>query len=139
MLQIIRPELKHLKEIVALTRTTMFGEESSEHKLHEFLKSQLANLTTFFQIIEDNGVVKGVVTANLQRQVWDDKVVGYVGIIAGKDGYDKHLETIKNNLIAWAKENEAKQVIFVTVGIKDNIDGMPKEFKHLGSMYGVEL
>ena len=97
MLNIIRPELKHLKQIVLLSKD-VYGSKAPDHVLHDFFKSLLV-----------------------------------------KDGYDNHLETIKNNLITWAKENKASKVIFVIVDKDDSIQGMPKGFKKLGSLYGVEL
>ena len=138
MLNIIRPELKHLKQIVLLSKD-VYGSKAPDHVLHDFFKSLLVNLNTFFEIIEKDGIVKGVVTAAIHQQLWDDQIICQIGLIAGKDGYDNHLETIKNNLITWAKENKASKVIFVIVDIDDSIQGMPKGFKKLGSLYGVEL
>ena len=138
MIKTIRPELKHLRQIVSLSKD-VYGNNSPDHALHDFFKSVLVNLSSFFEIVEKDGVVKGVVTAGIHKQLWDGQIICQVGLIAGKDGYDTHLETIKNNLITWAKENKANKVIFVTLDKNDSIEGMPKEFKNIGTMYGVEL
>mgnify|MGYP003649825036 FL=1 len=46
MLNIIRPELKHLKQIVLLSKD-VYGSKAPDHVLHDFFKSLLVNLNTF--------------------------------------------------------------------------------------------
>ena len=143
MPNIIRPELKHLRQIVVLAKECVFAttnSESAEHDLHEFFKSTLVNVTTFFQIIEDKGEVKGFVVATLQKQVWSSDVLCNVGFMYAVDEYDDELDTMFDNIKEWAKENKANKIMFVTLDMKPDISkDMPEDFKQIGSIYGVEL
>lgn len=141
MIKIVRPELKHLKQIVVLARETVLkatDSESAEHDLHEFFKSQLVNLTTFFQIILDDDQVVGFAIASIQKQVWSSEVLCNVAFVHCADGYEDDLDTVYDNIEEWAKENNAVKIIFVNLDISDNVE-MPIEFKKIGTIYGVNL
>jgi len=143
MSNLIRPELKHLKKIVSLAKECVFAttsSESAEHDLHEFFKSTLVNVTTFFQIIEDKGEVKGFAVATLQKQVWSSDVLCNVGFMYAVDEYEDDLDNLFENIKAWAKENKAHKIMFVDLDMRPNIGTeMPQDFKQIGNIYGVEL
>ena len=143
MPNLIRPELKHLRQIVVLAKDTVLkatDSESAEHDLHEFFKSTLVNVTTFFQIIEDEGEVKGFAVATLQKQVWSSDVLCNVGFMFAVEECDDELDDLFDNIQEWAKENKANKIMFVTLDMKPDISkDMPEDFKQIGSIYGVEL
>lgn len=141
MIKIVRPELKHLKQIVVLAQETVLKathSESAEHDLHEFFKSQLVNLTTFFEIILDDDKVRGFAVASIQKQVWSSEVLCNVAFVHCADGYRNDLDTIYDNIEEWAKENNAIKMMFVTLDIRDDTH-LPTEFKKIGTIYGVDL
>ena len=120
MIKIVRPELKHLKQIVVLAKETVLkatNSESAEHDLHEFFKSQLVNLTTFFEIILDDDKVRGFAVASMQKQVWSNEILCNV---------------------AFAKENNAVKIMFVNLDINEENE-LPEEFKKIGTIYGMDL
>ena len=143
MPNLIRPELKHLRQIVVLAKECVLAttnSESAEHDLHEFFKSTLVNVTTFFQIIEDEGEVKGFAVATLQKQIWSSEVLCNVGFMFAVEECDDELDDLFDNIQEWAKENKANKVMFVDLDMKPNIGkDMPEDFKQIGSIYGVEL
>jgi len=141
MIKIVRPELKHLKQIVVLARETVLkatSSESAEHDLHEFFKSQLVNLTVFFEVILDDDKVVGFAVASIQKQVWSSELLCNVAFVHCTDGYEDNLDTIYDNIETWAKENNAVKIIFVNLDTNEDNE-LPEEFKKIGTIYGVDL
>jgi len=141
MIKIVRPELKHLKQIVVLARETVLkatDSESAEHDLHEFFKSQLVNLTVFFEVILDDDKVVGFAVAAMQKQVWSSELMCNVAFVHCSHGFEEELETLYDNIEIWAKENKAVKIIFVNLDINEEGE-IPEEFKKIGIIYGMDL
>jgi len=141
MIKIVRPELKHLKQIVVLAKETVLkatNSESAEHDLHEFFKSQLVNLTTFFEIILDDDKVRGFAVASMQKQVWSNEILCNVAFVNCANGWEDELDNIFDNIHTWAKENNAVKIMFVNLDINEENE-LPEEFKKIGTIYGMDL
>ena len=139
---LIRPELKHLKQITKLAEKCVkqtTNDNSTEDDLHDFLKSVLVNTNLFFEIAIEEETVKGFCVASLQKQVWSNTNMVNVAFLYCDpcDTCEQNLDMMFDNIKTWAKTNNAKTVMFTE--LEQNENNLPSEFKKIGSIYGVEV
>ena len=136
---LIRPQIKHIRQLVKLCDNyhamSRFKDESpiEEDNLHDFFKAIITRPTVFFEVLEIEDKIHGLIIGALEQQPWNKQYICSIPFI--------YLDICCRGK-GWAEKNNTFEIITSDYAVDPDRTGKWLEsigFEKVGVTYGIKV